>query len=62
MSQTLATLLADYQQMALIRRFEEEAARLYGMGLIGGFCHLSIGQVLARLTPEFPHLSASKLR
>ncbi|MFN3515520.1 MAG: pyruvate dehydrogenase (acetyl-transferring) E1 component subunit alpha [Phenylobacterium sp.] len=44
MSQTLATLLADYQRMALIRRFEEEAARLYGMGLIGGFCHLSIGQ------------------
>ena len=40
MSQTLATLLADYQQMALIRRFEEEAARLYGMGLILSLIHI----------------------
>jgi pyruvate dehydrogenase E1 component alpha subunit len=28
----------------LIRRFEEKAGQLYGMGLIGGFCHLYIGQ------------------
>jgi pyruvate dehydrogenase E1 component alpha subunit len=33
-----------YKQMLLIRRFEEKAGQLYGMGLIGGFCHLYIGQ------------------
>lgn len=33
-----------YQDMLLIRRFEERAGQLYGMGLIGGFCHLYIGQ------------------
>ena len=31
-----------YRDMLLIRRFEEKAGQLYGMGLIGGFCHLSI--------------------
>ncbi|AEG48248.1 pyruvate dehydrogenase (acetyl-transferring) E1 component, alpha subunit [Sphingobium chlorophenolicum L-1] len=33
-----------YRQMVLIRRFEEKAGQLYGLGLIGGFCHLYIGQ------------------
>jgi len=33
-----------YRQMLLIRRFEERAGQMYGMGLIGGFCHLYIGQ------------------
>ena len=33
-----------YHEMLLIRRFEEKAGQLYGMGLIGGFCHLYIGQ------------------
>src|SRR5580700_8442653 len=33
-----------YGDMLLIRRFEERAGQLYGMGLIGGFCHLYIGQ------------------
>jgi len=33
-----------YRMMLLIRRFEEKAGQLYGMGLIGGFCHLYIGQ------------------
>jgi pyruvate dehydrogenase E1 component alpha subunit len=33
-----------YADMLLIRRFEERAGQLYGMGLIGGFCHLYIGQ------------------
>ncbi|QKX01969.1 pyruvate dehydrogenase (acetyl-transferring) E1 component subunit alpha [Wolbachia endosymbiont of Cruorifilaria tuberocauda] len=33
-----------YRKMLLIRKFEEKAGQLYGMGLIGGFCHLSIGQ------------------
>ena len=33
-----------YREMLLIRRFEERAGQLYGMGLIGGFCHLYIGQ------------------
>lgn len=37
-------LLSDYEMMLLIRRFEERAAQLYGMGIIGGFCHLYIGQ------------------
>jgi pyruvate dehydrogenase E1 component alpha subunit len=37
-------LLALYRDMLLIRRFEERAGQLYGMGLIGGFCHLYIGQ------------------
>ena len=37
-------LLAFYRSMLLIRRFEERAGQLYGMGLIGGFCHLYIGQ------------------
>ena len=36
--------LAFYRQMLLIRRFEERAGQLYGLGLIGGFCHLYIGQ------------------
>jgi pyruvate dehydrogenase E1 component alpha subunit len=39
-----AELLGYYRQMLLIRRFEERAGQMYGMGLIGGFCHLYIGQ------------------
>ena len=39
-----AELLNFYEQMVLIRRFEEKAGQLYGLGLIGGFCHLYIGQ------------------
>src|SRR5687767_13563255 len=41
---TKESLLEYYRQMLLIRRFEERAGQLYGMGLIGGFCHLYIGQ------------------
>ncbi|EQB04326.1 pyruvate dehydrogenase E1 subunit alpha [Sphingobium baderi LL03] len=37
-------LLEFYRQMVLIRRFEEKAGQLYGLGFIGGFCHLYIGQ------------------
>ncbi|MEM6903647.1 MAG: pyruvate dehydrogenase (acetyl-transferring) E1 component subunit alpha [Pseudomonadota bacterium] len=37
-------MLKLYKDMLLIRRFEEKAGQLYGMGLIGGFCHLYIGQ------------------
>ena len=37
-------LKKHYHDMLLIRRFEEKAGQLYGMGLIGGFCHLYIGQ------------------
>ena len=33
-----------YREMLTIRRFEEKAGQMYGMGLIGGFCHLYIGQ------------------
>ena len=36
--------LSAYNDMLLIRRFEEKAGQMYGMGLIGGFCHLYIGQ------------------
>ena len=36
--------LSAYRRMLLIRRFEEKAGQMYGMGLIGGFCHLYIGQ------------------
>ncbi len=41
---TKEQLLDFYKQMLLIRRFEEKAGQLYGLGLIGGFCHLYIGQ------------------
>ena len=44
MSTSDATHLALYRQMILIRRFEEEAARAYSQGKIGGFLHLYIGQ------------------
>jgi len=37
-------MMTLYEQMLLIRRFEEKAGQLYGLGLIGGFCHLYIGQ------------------
>ena len=43
-SVTPEQLKAFYRDMLLIRRFEERAGQLYGMGLIGGFCHLYIGQ------------------
>src|SRR5215207_8918322 len=39
-----AELIGYYKDMLLIRRFEEKAGQLYGMGLIAGFCHLYIGQ------------------
>ncbi|WP_425409086.1 pyruvate dehydrogenase (acetyl-transferring) E1 component subunit alpha [Hyphococcus sp.] len=41
---TKEELLQYYRDMLLIRRFEERAGQLYGMGHIGGFCHLYIGQ------------------
>jgi pyruvate dehydrogenase E1 component alpha subunit len=41
---TQEELLQFYRDMLLIRRFEEKAGQLYGLGLIGGFCHLYIGQ------------------
>jgi pyruvate dehydrogenase E1 component alpha subunit len=41
---SLEKIKACYEQMLLIRRFEERAGQLYGQGLIGGFCHLYIGQ------------------
>ena len=37
-------LLSFYRNMLLVRRFEEKVGQMYGMGLIGGFCHLYIGQ------------------
>ena len=53
-----ADLLRYYREMLLIRRFEEKAGQMYGMGLIGGFCHLYIGQeavvvgMQAAITPD----------
>ncbi len=53
-----AELLRYYRDMLLIRRFEEKAGQMYGMGLIGGFCHLYIGQeavvvgMQAAITPD----------
>ncbi|MDH5557869.1 MAG: pyruvate dehydrogenase (acetyl-transferring) E1 component subunit alpha [Alphaproteobacteria bacterium] len=44
MTASTEDLLHYYREMLLIRRFEEKAGQLYGMGLIGGFCHLYIGQ------------------
>jgi len=41
---TKEELLKYYSDMMMIRRFEEKAGQLYGMGEIGGFCHLYIGQ------------------
>ena len=41
---TKELLFKLYRDMLMIRRFEEKAGQLYGMGLIGGFCHLYIGQ------------------
>jgi len=41
-----ADVLEYYRMMLLIRRFEERAGQMYGAGLIGGFCHLYIGQEL----------------
>ncbi|MDG7056377.1 MAG: pyruvate dehydrogenase (acetyl-transferring) E1 component subunit alpha [Wolbachia endosymbiont of Meromenopon meropis] len=41
---TKEQVIGFYRKMLLIRRFEEKAGQLYGMGLIGGFCHLFIGQ------------------
>lgn len=52
------TLLRWYDEMLLIRRFEEKAAQLYGMGKIGGFCHLYNGQeavstgAIGAITPD----------
>jgi pyruvate dehydrogenase E1 component alpha subunit len=57
-SATAADLLRYYRDMLLIRRFEEKAGQMYGMGLIGGFCHLYIGQeavvvgMQAAITPD----------
>jgi len=44
LSATKDELLKYYRDMLMIRRFEERAGQLYGMGSIGGFCHLYIGQ------------------
>ena len=57
-------LLAYYRRMLLIRRFEEKAGQLYGMGLVAGFCHLYIGEeavvvgMQAAITPEDTMITA----
>lgn len=47
------TLLNVYEKMLLLRRFEEKAGQLYGMGMIGGFCHLYIGQEAVAVGIEY---------
>ena len=63
-------LLGFYRDMLLIRRFEERAGQMYGMGLIGGFCHLYIGQeavvvgmqaALKRATPSSPPIAITAI-
>ena len=46
--------LKAYRDMLLIRRFEEKAGQMYGMGLIGGFCHLYIGQEAVVVGMQMP--------
>ena len=46
--------LAAFRDMLLIRRFEDKAGQLYGMGLIGGFCHLYIGQEAVVVGMQMP--------
>ena len=43
---TKSDAIEAYKKMLLIRRFEEKAGQSYGLGQIGGFCHLYIGQRL----------------
>ena len=51
-----ADYIKMYSFMLKIRRFEERAAQLYGMGKIGGFCHLYIGQE-AVVAVSYTHLT-----
>src|SRR5438128_2483108 len=46
--------LKAFREMLLIRRFEEKAGQMYGMGLIGGFCHLYIGQEAVVVGMQMP--------
>ena len=53
--------LASYTDMLLIRRFEEKAGQMYGMGLIGGFCHLYIGQEAVVVGMKMASTAADKV-
>ena len=53
--------LASYADMLLIRRFEEKAGQMYGMGLIGGFCHLYIGQEAVVVGMKMASTAADKV-
>ena len=53
---------AAYRDMLLIRRFEEKAGQMYGMGLIGGFCHLYIGQEAVVVDRKSTRLNSSHLK
>jgi len=54
-------LLGFYREMLLIRRFEEKAGQLYGMGLIAGFCHLYIGQEAIASGMRFTMIEGDKV-
>ena len=58
---TKAEELASYTDMLLIRRFEEKAGQMYGMGLIGGFCHLYIGQEAVVVGMKMASTAADKV-
>ena len=58
---TKAEELASYADMLLIRRFEEKAGQMYGMGLIGGFCHLYIGQEAVVVGMKMASTAADKV-
>ncbi len=53
--------LHAYREMLMIRRFEEKSGQLYGMGLIGGFCHLYIGQEAVVVGMQMASLPATRL-
>lgn len=53
--------LASYEQMLLIRRFEEKCGQLYGMGMISGFCHLYIGQEAIAVATELARIKGDSV-
>jgi pyruvate dehydrogenase E1 component alpha subunit len=53
--------LAALREMLLIRRFEEKAGQMYGMGLIGGFCHLYIGQEAVVVGMQYTHKAGDEV-
>lgn len=53
--------VASYEQMLMIRRFEEKCGQLYGMGMISGFCHLYIGQEAIAVGTELARIKGDSI-